>query len=155
MSQFITDKADPGRIRPSSPPAVFGLPVRTLNVASHWHSPATGALLAAEIGRDPANLHLHVQRISLWKSLGDDQELGSAVVDLCLVLGACGLDLRRRMLRNYRQALRRVGLADYIENSLDQGADLHDPRVARPGVVMARPVLGRRQFLRPSDSYKS
>ncbi|HMW18307.1 MAG TPA: hypothetical protein PKN13_10770 [Accumulibacter sp.] len=148
MSLFITDSAQPERIRPPSPPAVFGLPVRTLNIAAHWLSPATGALLAAEIGRNPANLHLHVQRISLWKSLCDEHELGAAVVDLCLTLGTHGLDLRKRMLLRYRQALMRVGLVEFLERSLLVGADRHDPQVARPGVILARPVAGRRQFLR-------
>ncbi|MBL8398286.1 MAG: hypothetical protein JNL84_09120 [Candidatus Accumulibacter sp.] len=148
MSLFITDPATPERIRPPSPPASFGLPVRTLNIAAHWRSPATGALLAAEIGRNPANLHLHVQRISLWKSLSDEHELGAAVVDLCLTLGTHGLDLRKRMLSKYRQALMRVGLVEFLERSLMTGADRHDPQVARPGVVLARPVAGRRQFLR-------
>lgn len=66
MKPFLADKTSPERIRTPAPPAVFGLPVRTLSIASHWCSPATGALLAGEIGRKPANLHLHIQRISLW-----------------------------------------------------------------------------------------
>lgn len=155
MNLFITDPANPQRIRSPSPPAAFGLPVRTLNIAAHWLSPATGALLAAEIGRNPANLHLHVQRISLWKSLSDEHELGAAVVDLCLTLGPHGLDLRKRMLLKYRQALMRVGLAEFLERSLVNGVDRHDPQVARPGVVLARPVAGRRQFLRNANLRKT
>lgn len=155
MSLFITDPDNPDRIRTPSPPASFGLPVRTLHIAAHWRSPATGALLAAEIGRNPANLHLHVQRISLWKSLCDEHELGAAVVDLCLTLGPLGVDLRKRMLVRYRQALLRVGLAEFLERSLVAGADRHDPQVARPGVVLARPVAGRRQFLRNAHLRKT
>ena len=46
MKPFLTDKTCPERIRTPAPPAVFGLPVRTLSIASRWCSPATGALLA-------------------------------------------------------------------------------------------------------------
>ncbi len=155
MKLFVTDPDNPQRIRPPSPPASFGLPVRTLHIAAHWLNPATGALLAAEIGRNPANLHLHVQRISLWKSLSDEHELGAAVVDLCLTLGPLGLDLRKRMLSTYRQALLRVGLAEFLDRSLVAGADRHDPQAARPGVVLARPVAGRRQFLRNTNLRKT
>ena len=51
MKLFVTDPSNPERIRRPAPPAVFGLPVRTLRIASRWRSPATGALLAGEIGR--------------------------------------------------------------------------------------------------------
>lgn len=148
MSLFITDTAQPGRIRPPSVPAVFGLPVRALNIASHWHSPATGALLAAEIGRTPANLHAHVQRISLWSSLGDSRELIAAIIDLWMVLGPHGMDLRKRMLDTHREILEREGLAAWMSAHLSTGADRHDPLLARPGVVLARPVRGIRRFLR-------
>ena len=88
MNPFLTDTTHPERIRPATPPAVFGLPVRTLSIASHWHSPATGALLAGEIGRKPANLHLHLQRISLWRTLGDETATAAAVIDLPALGGA-------------------------------------------------------------------
>lgn len=152
MSLFLTDTAHPGRIRPPSVPAVFGLPVRTLNIASHWQSPATGALLAAEIGRTPANLHAHVQRISLWSSLGDPRELIAAIIDLWMVLGPYGVDLRKRMLDTHRAILDQEGLSAWMSTQLTVGADRHDPLLARPGVVLARPVRGIRRFLRSTAS---
>ena len=155
MNLFITDKAHPERVRPPSPPAVFGLPVRTLNIASHWHSAATGALLAAEIGRKPTNLHLHVQRIALWSSLGNAEEVAAAVVDLWIILGPRGQALRKRMLRTHRAALAQAGLAGCMEARLVEGADRYDPQFAGPGVVLARPVWGVRQFLRTVPSARS
>lgn len=148
MTPFLTDPDDPGRIRPPAPPAVFGLPVRTLGIAAHWHSPATGALLAAEIGRQPRNLHTHLQRITLWASLGNAPALGAALVDFWIVLGPFGRDLRQRLLRQHGPALAENGLADYLGESLDAGIDRHAPRAALPGVVLARPVEGSRCFLR-------
>ena len=148
MKPFLTDTMRPERIQPARPPAVFGLPVRTLSIASHWHSPATGALLAGEIGRKPANLHLHLQRISLWRTLGDEAATAAAVIDLWIVLGALGQQLRTRMLLTHYAALETHDLGVYLNERLQQGLDRHDPRIALPGSVLARPVLGARVFLR-------
>ncbi len=148
MTLFLTDPDDPGRIRPPAPPAVFGLPVRTLGLAAHWHSPATGALLAAEVGRQARNLHTHLQRIALWASLGDAPALGAAVIDFWIILGPFGRDLRQRLLHKHATALAECGLIDYLSEHLEHGLDRHDPRNALPGVVLARPVEGSRCFLR-------
>ena len=147
MKPFITDPARPDRIRRPAPPAVFGLPVRTLVIASRWRSPATGALLAGEIGRNPGNLHLHVQRISLWHKLDAAAATAAAVVDLWIVLGSRGLDLRTRVLRNHYTELESCELGLYLAARLTGGIDLHDPRIALPGAVLARPVEGARIFL--------
>ena len=147
MTPFLTDPDDPGRIRPPAPPAVFGLPVRTLGLATHWRSPATGALLAAEVGRQPRNLHTHLQRIALWASLGNAPALGAAVIDFWIILGPFGRDLRQRLLNKHATALA-AGLIDYLRERLEQGLDRYDPRNALPGVVLARPVEGSRCFLR-------
>jgi hypothetical protein len=148
---FITDKLCPERIRRPAPPAVFGLPVRTLGIASDWRSPATGALLAAEIGRKPTNLHLHIQRISLWHSLGDETRAAAAVVDLWIVLGPRGIDLRTRTLRNHYVALQEHELGVYMSEHLNDGINRHDPRIALPDVVLARPVEGAMNFLRAAS----
>lgn len=148
MKPFLTDKTRPERIRTPAPPAVFGLPVRTLSIASRWCSPATGALLAGEIGRKPANLHLHLQRISLWHGLGDEAATAAAVIDLWIVLGARGHALRTRMLRKHYAALDRFDLGLYLSEYLQHGLDRHDPRIALPGAVLSRPVAGTRAFLR-------
>ena len=132
----------------SALPAVFGLPVRTLNIASQWCSPATGVLLTGEIGRHPANLHLHVQRISLWKQLNDTAATVAAIVDLWIVLGSCGLELRMRTLREHYEALELHDLALYLSARKIGGLDRHDPRIAFPGAVLPRPVRGSRFFLR-------
>lgn len=145
---FIADRRSPERIRPPAPPAVFGLPVRTLGIASHWRSPATGTLLAAEIGRQPANLHLHIQRISLWHSLGDEARAAAAVIDLWIVLGLRGIDLRTRMLRNHYAALEKHDLGVYLSEHMNDGISRYDPRLAFPDVVLARPVDGSMRFLR-------
>lgn len=150
MTPFLKDADDPGRIRRPAPPAVFGLPVRTLGIATHWHSPATGALLVAEVARQPRNLHTHLQRIALWASLGNAPALGAALVDLWIVLGPCGRDLRQRLLRQHTPALAEGRLADYLSENLDAGIDRHAPHAALPGVVLARPVEGSRCFLQMS-----
>lgn len=152
MKLFVTDPAQPKRIRRPAPPALFGLPVRTLGIASRWRSPATGVLLAGEIGRNPSNLHLHVQRISLWNALGDDAATTAAVIDLWIVLGRCGVELRTRMLRNHYNALEDRHLGLYLSARLADGIDRHDPRIALPGVVLARPVEGARVFLKPATA---
>lgn len=152
MTPFLIDPDIPGRIRPATPPAVFGLPVRTLGIASHWHSPATGALLAAEIGRRPRNLHTHLQRISLWASLGDDAAVTAALIDFWIVLGRYGRALRQRLLKNHAAPLAEAGLAEYLAEHLETGIDQHDPRIACPGSVLARPVAGRRQFVRRAST---
>ncbi|WP_374260368.1 hypothetical protein [Zoogloea sp.] len=151
MKLFLTDPAQPERIRRPAPPAVFGLPVRTLSIASRWRSPATGALLAGEIGRKPANLHLHVQRISLWSKLDDAAATAAAIVDLWIVLGPHGAALRTRLLRDHYEALERHDLGLYLSARLDTGLDRHDPRIALPGAVLARPVEGARVFLHDSE----
>jgi hypothetical protein len=122
VKPFLTDKTCPERIRTPAPPAVFGLPVRTLSIASRWCSPATGALLAGEIGRKPANLHLHIQRISLWHGLGDDAATAAAVIDLWIVLGALGQELRTRMLRQHYAALDKLDLGLYLSEHLQQAS---------------------------------
>ncbi len=151
MKPFVTDKTCPERIRTPAPPAVFGLPVRTLSIASRWCSPATGALLAGEIGRKPANLHLHLQRIALWHGLGDETATAAAVVDLWVVLGKLGHDLRTRMLRKHYAALDTLDLGLYLSERLHHGLDRHDPRIALPGTVLTRPVAGTRAFLREAS----
>ena len=148
MKPFLTDKTCPERIRTPAPPAVFGLPVRTLSIASRWCSPATGALLAGEIGRKPANLHLHIQRISLWHGLGDEAATAAAVIDLWIVLGALGQELRTRMLRQHYTALDKLDLGLYLSEHLQPGLDRHDPLIAVPGAILSRPVAGARVFLR-------
>lgn len=150
MSTFITAPHDPGRIRTPSPPADFGLPVRTLDIAAVWRSPATATLLAAEIGRHPGNLHAHMQRISVWHALDNPPQTAAAVVDLWIALGACGLDLRTRMLRQHHAALEQHNLDIYLHARLHRGVDRHDPQLALRGVVLARPVEGNRTFLRPA-----
>lgn len=150
MKLFVTDPENPERIRRPAPPAVFGLPVRTLRIASRWRSPATGALLAGEIGRKPANLHLHVQRISLWSNLGDTAATVAAIVDLWIVLGTYGAELRMRMLREHYDALEAHDLGLYLSARIGDGLDRHDPRLSLPGVVLARPVEGIRFFLQDS-----
>lgn len=151
---FIADRHHPERIRRPAPPAVFGLPVRTLGIASRWRSPATGALLAAEIGRQPANLHLHIQRISLWSRLGDEARIAAAVVDLWIVLGPRGVDLRTRMLRNHYAALDEHELGIYLSEHLSDGINRHDPRIAFADVVLARPVEGSMSFLRATSRHQ-
>jgi len=147
---FVTDSSNPERIRRPAPPAVFGLPVRTLRIASRWRSPATGALLAGEIGRKPANLHLHVQRISLWANLQDTAATVAAIIDLWIVLGTFGAELRMRMLREHYDALETHEMGLYLSARIADGIDRHDPRIALPGVVLARPVEGARVFLQDS-----
>lgn len=152
MILFVADKGRPERIRHPAPPAVFGLPVRTLGIASHWCTPATGTLLAAEIGRKPTNLHLHVQRISLWRSLGDEARAAAAVIDLWIVLGPHGSGLRTHMLHDHYAALEEQDLGIYLSERLDDGISRHDPRIALPDVVLARPVDGDICFLRVAAS---
>ncbi len=150
MKLFVTDSDNPERIRRPAPPAVFGLPVRTLRIASRWRSPATGALLAGEISRKPTNLHSHVQRISLWSNLGDTAATVAAIIDLWIVLGTYGAELRMRMLREHYDALEAHDLGLYLSALIGDGLDRHDPRLAIPGVVLARPVEGTRIFLQDS-----
>lgn len=138
----------PEKIRKPSPPADFGLPVRTLDIAAVWRSPATAMLLAGEIGRHPSNLHAHMQRISVWHSLGNPAQTAAAVVDLWIALGAFGLDLRTRMLHRHQTALEQHNLDIYLHGRLHRGVDRHDPQLALRGVVLARPVEGNRVFLR-------
>ena len=103
---------------------------------------------AGEIGRKPANLHLHIQRISLWHGLGDEAATAAAVIDLWIVLGALGQDLRTRMLRQHYTALDKFELGLYLSEHLQGGLDRHDPLIALPGSVLSRPVAGARAFLR-------
>lgn len=155
MTPFLIDPELPARIHPPVPPALFGLPVRTLDIASHWHSPATGALLAAEIGRTPRNLHTHMQRVALWASLDQPLEVACAVVDLWIVLGPCGRDLRARLLARHRDALDEHRVADHLAEHLEQGIDSHAPCLALPGTVLAQPVEGHRSFVRAARSWES
>lgn len=113
-------------------------------------SPATGALLAAEVGRRPRNLHTHLQRISLWADLDDSAAVTAAIVDFWIVLGPCGRALRQRLLQRHAATLAAAGLADYLSARLEPGLDRHDPQVACPGSVLARPVEGSLRFMRHS-----
>lgn len=148
MNTFITIPGAPELPGKPIPPADFGLPVRTLDIAAAWRSPATAALLAGEIGRHPGNLHAHMQRISVWHALGNPAQIAAAVVDLWIALGAFGLDLRTRMLHQHHAALEQHNLDIYLHARLHRGVDRHDPQLALRGVVLARPVEGNRVFLR-------
>ncbi|WP_374479880.1 hypothetical protein [Zoogloea sp.] len=150
MNTFITAPGNPGRIRASSPPADFGLPVRTLDITAAWRSPATATLLAAEIGRRPGNLHAHMQRISIWQKLGNPAQTAAAVIDLWIALGACGIELRTRVLHAHQAALEQHNLDIYLHARLHRGIDRHAPEIALRGVVLATPVEGSRAFLRPT-----
>lgn len=152
MSIFITASHAPALIRTPTPPADFGLPVRTLGVAEIWRTPATATLLAGEIGRHPGNLHTHMQRISIWHALRNHAQTAAAVVDLWIALGAFGLDLRTRMLHQHHAALERHNLDIYLHARLHRGVDRHDPQLALRGVVLARPVEGNRVFLRSATT---
>ena len=72
---------------------------------------------------------------------------------ICLLTGV-GLEralreqLRTRMLLTHYAALETHDLGIYLNERLQQGVDRHDPRIALPGSVLARPVAGARIFLR-------
>ena len=137
----------------------LGLPEALTEAINPWMSCMKGTgqragvrcvALAGEIGRKPANLHLHVQRISLWSNLEDTAATVAAIVDLWIVLGRYGAELRMRMLREHYDALEEHDLGLYLSARIEDGLDRHDPRLALPGVVLARPVEGNRIFLQDS-----
>lgn len=69
-----------------------------LHLAKQGGARRIGDFLAHAIAREPQRLLSHVQRIVLWKEVGDAEETWGALVDLNVTLGAQGADLRRRML---------------------------------------------------------
>ena len=93
-------------------------------------------------------LPLHLQRIALWHGLGDEAATAAAVIDLWIILGALGQELRTRMLRQHYAALDKLDLGLYLSERLEPGLDRHDPLIALPGSVLSRPVAGARAFLR-------
>ncbi|MBE9549302.1 MAG: hypothetical protein IMF09_07865 [Proteobacteria bacterium] len=92
--------------------------------------------LLFQIGRKPADLILHMQRIQHHIRSGNRNELFAAIVDLFIVLGARGEGFRKRMLAAGRSVLsdkQFVFLQDNFEFGLDasdgvpwlQGSVLH------------------------------
>ena len=101
-------------------------------------------------GLDFAHLRIWavLQRIALWHGLGDEAATAAAVIDLWIVLGKLGQELRTRMLRKHYTALDTLDLGLYLSERLHHGLDRHDPRIALPDTVLPRPVAGNRAFLR-------
>jgi len=76
--------------------------------------------LSYELTRTPDDLHHHVQRIFLLLSNQDRDNLMGAMLDLFIVLGTKGRDLRERMLTYAKPFLPKVGY-DFLLRHLEQG----------------------------------
>lgn len=99
----------------------FTLPEeRRLQLTDYEQSDAK-RFLSFELCRDPENLKQHVQRIMLQISSGDSERLFGALLDLFIVLGDKGEDLRKRLLKYAEPLLVRE---DYDYLVTHQGSEL-------------------------------
>jgi tetratricopeptide (TPR) repeat protein len=111
---------------------------------------------AHAIARNPGNLLVHVQRISLYAETADPAILG-ALLDLFLVLGERGIPLRRRML-----ALARPILSSQDHHALHQQLEQGHPipsslHAHASSTVLSRGITGTTHLISkreqaPSDS---
>ncbi|MGH8547246.1 MAG: hypothetical protein ACRERU_01320 [Methylococcales bacterium] len=76
--------------------------------------------LEKRIRRDPNDLKAHVQRIRYYQTLNNALGCYAALVDLFIVLGPRGIDLRKRMA-NQSAFLLTPYLRNFLNNHLDVG----------------------------------
>ena len=102
----------------------------------YGRKPTGGKLIPArgkrkyEIGREQSDTTFAAIRVKKIETKGGNQKM--------------------RMLREHYDALEEHDLGLYLSARIEDGLDRHDPRLALPGVVLARPVEGNRMFLQDS-----
>lgn len=103
--------------------------------------------LAHQIARKPTDLTAHVQRIKLAAEHHLAPALKGSLLDLCIVLGARGYDLRKRMLSLASETLPQGAiqyLADRLENGIGENDYIPDPGIS----VLCKSITGSIEFVK-------
>ncbi|MCG8426238.1 MAG: hypothetical protein MI754_02630 [Chromatiales bacterium] len=99
------------------------------------------AYLTHEIVRSPKNLRLHVQRINLYRRGKNTSGVYGALLDLFIVLGNRGDDLRKRMLNVSKSILAEEHIA-VLSNKIAEGLDFKTAVPASPYSILSKGVSG-------------
>ena len=95
-----------------------------------------------DVVRSRPALIVHVQRLLLYRQEGDAAGVLGALLDLFIVLGARGRDLRKRMLERTR-ALLGAEQAAFFDSRLDAGVGEFEIAPDAPASRLARGICGR------------
>lgn len=106
--------------------------------------------LGQRILRNPRDLLAHVQRITLHQSADNADGCYGGLVDLFIILGDKGEDLRRTMLRKSR-ALLTDEQYDYLSSRLHEGLNSTDNQpVNKPDTCLSKGLSGTANIVRLS-----
>jgi hypothetical protein len=121
----------------------FGLSgVAAINLPKTWCDRRTSDYLAHCVARNPRDLRAHARRIAVHHTLGEDQELAAAFIDLFIVLGDKGASLKRLLLARHETELRRTRCYPPLAKALDGALSPHAANIDLPASIFCRPVLG-------------
>lgn len=131
-----------GPLVPEFDEPAFGFEDSTrLRPSSRWTTDVVGGFLARAIARDPTNLRMHVQRVTLWTASHRREETFGALVDLFVALGERGNALRTRLLASAPADLD-PGQRSFLEGRLATGLSAVDRHPPAPASILTRAVTG-------------
>jgi hypothetical protein len=120
---------------------------RELNLLINKPAEQVCDFLAHQIARKPMDLTAHVQRIKLAAEHDLAPALKGALLDLCIVLGARGYDLRKRMFSLASETLPQ-GSIQYLADGLENGIEANDS-ILDPGIsVLCKSITGSTDFIK-------
>lgn len=148
------------------PEAVFALTgVRAIRLASHHRNTSVEDFFAHQVARQPKDLLSHVQRINLFLQQQDGSRAYGALLDLFIVLGEKGVELRRRMLALAEPLLsesQRNALAERLKIGLSalDAVPIAPESVLSKGIrgstrLVHRPGEGAAEYLDPLEEARS
>lgn len=114
---------------------------RSLTIsAKHWEKRALHHLILKVI-RNPQDLHLHIQRIHMHRSLNDRDGLYGALIDLYIALGQGGYALRVRMVKKCEQHLSAEQYAT-LSSYNSSGLDVEDTEASMSQSFLCKGLIG-------------
>ncbi|MCI0667552.1 MAG: hypothetical protein L0Y38_09475 [Methylococcaceae bacterium] len=107
--------------------------------------------LEKRIRRDPGDLNAHVQRIRYYQTQYDAPGCYAALVDLFIVLGPRGIDLRKRMA-SQTGFLLTPSLREFIENHLYVGISARTPLPSVTSSILTEAISGTTELVAAGTS---
>jgi len=107
--------------------------------------------LAHHIARKPQDLLAHVQRIKLAAEHNLKPALHGALLDLFVVLGSRGYELRKSMLDRSADRLE-SGCFQYLHDGLEKGVKANEPAPDFGISVLAKNIMGSLTFMQSDQA---
>ena len=102
--------------------------------------------LSHRIARDPLDLRLHVQRMTLYLRMQNSEGVYGALIDLFIAIGENGLSIRQRMLTQAKPFLSNQRLL-FFNSIMQRGLRNSDPVPHAQTAVLCKGYIGKKQFI--------